>query len=264
MFKQWRLIDSGPCSAAYNMALDEAIATAVRRHDAPPTLRLYGWTGPAVSLGCFQKAADVDIAYCSTRNIPVIRRPTGGRAILHGNELTYSFAVRTDLSPFSQGLLESYRIISSAFARAFRKLGLCVESKDRRERGRVLVRSPLCFQSSSYGEILSNNRKIVGSAQKRWKNGLLQQGSVPYAYDSETARHIFGGRFASETEDRMTTVKTVLPDLDDAAFRQAITEAFEETFCVSLLASHPTAEEALLARELEKQKYLHDSWNLRL
>ncbi len=264
MFSPWRLVDSGCCSASQNMALDEAIATAVRRRYSPPTLRLYGWSTPAVSLGCFQKADDVDRAYCADRNIAVIRRPTGGRAVLHGNDLTYSFSVRTDAPPFSRGLMESYRIISSALARAFRKIGVCVAAKDRRERGRVLVKSPLCFHASSYGEILSQNRKIAGSAQKRWKDGLLQQGSIPYASDHERAQHIFGVRFASQAEWRMTTVRTIMPSLDDATLRHAIAEAFEETFCISLLASHPTEEEALLAAEFEQQKYLQDSWNFRL
>jgi lipoate-protein ligase A len=157
------------------MALDEAIATSVRNCESPPTLRLYGWDRPSLSLGSFQKSSSVDLKYCRKNSIPVVRRPTGGRAILHGDELTYSFSARTDHVAFAKGLLESYRTISSAFNLAFRKIGLRVSSKDRRENGRVLTRNPLCFRSSSYGEILIENRKVVGSAQKRWKDGLLQQ-----------------------------------------------------------------------------------------
>jgi lipoate-protein ligase A len=264
MTDEWRLIDSGPCSASYNMALDEAIAASVMKHETPATLRFYGWSSPSLSLGCFQKASDIDLAYCRSHHIPVVRRPTGGRAILHGDELTYSFSVRRDQAPFAGGLLESYRNISNAFRLAFGMVGIHVEAKRQREKGRVLTRSPLCFQSSSYGEILIENRKIVGSAQKRWQDGLLQQGSVPYAYDDEKMRHIFGMQASSHTKDGMTALKDNMPDFDEVKFKNAVTGAFEETFGISLLTSHPTEEEVHLARELELQKYHQDFWNFRL
>jgi len=259
----WRLINSGPGSASYNMALDEAIATSVRNREAPPTLRFYTWVRPSLSLGCFQKTSDLDLDYCRHNAIPVVRRPTGGRAILHGDELTYSFSVRTDEKPFSEGLMASYRRISSAFNLAFRKIGISVESKMQRERGRVLTGNPLCFESSSYGELLLNNRKIVGAAQKRWKDGLLQQGSIPYICDKGKIAHIFG-RKASETENTMHGLKDIVPGFDDQKFRKAVQAAFEETFRISLLTSHPDPEGHQLALELEQRKYLQDSWNLRL
>src|SRR5512135_1825792 len=133
MERPWRLIYSGPCGASYNMALDEAVATLLRKNGFPPTLRLYGWDRSSLSLGCFQKTSDVDIDYCKTNNIPIVRRPTGGRAILHGDELTYSFSARTDEGPFSKGLLDSYKKISAAFHLAFRKIGICTERKLKRE-----------------------------------------------------------------------------------------------------------------------------------
>ena len=122
MTETWRFIDSGPCGAAYNMAFDEAIAVTVRNGRAHPTLRLYGWDLPSVTIGYFQKIGDIDTAYCFRNNIPVIRRPTGGRAILHGNEITYSFSAKTRTGLFSKSLLDSYKTIS----RAFRKCRFCV------------------------------------------------------------------------------------------------------------------------------------------
>jgi len=263
MSHEWRLIDSGPCSASYNMALDEAIATSVRNFKAPPTLRFYTWNTPSLSLGCFQKTLDLDLDYCKQNTIPLIRRPTGGRAILHGDELTYSFAVRTDKEPFSEGLMESYRRISIAFNLAFQKIGIQVVSKMQKERGGVLTGTPLCFESSSYGEILLNNRKIVGAAQKRWKDGLLQQGSIPYACDKEKIIRIFGRR-ATQSENALYGLKEILPDFDDQNFRNAVWKAFEEIFEVSLLTSHPDHAEQQLALDLEQRKYLQESWNLRL
>ena len=103
--KTWRLINSGTGSASYNMALDEAIAISVRKGGSPPTLRLYSWDMPSVTLGCFQKIRDIDIEYCRDASIPVVRRPTGGRAILHNKELTYSFSAKTDNDFFFKGHL---------------------------------------------------------------------------------------------------------------------------------------------------------------
>lgn len=263
MVEEWRLIDSGPCDAFYNMALDEAIATEARKGAAPPTLRLYGWDRPSLTLGCFQKASDINRGYCNSHDIPVVRRPTGGRAILHGDELTYSFSAKTDRGPFSHGLLDSYRRISIAFSIAFKKIGITAEARNTREKGRVLTRSPLCFQSSSYGEILTENKKLVGSAQKRWNDGLLQQGSIPYLSQEEKLHGIFGTETNSSLRDCMKALKDILPFLDEDEFRKTVASSFEEAFGIRLLLSAPSQGESLLAEELLHQKYLHDRWNFR-
>jgi lipoate-protein ligase A len=186
----WRLIDSGPCDAPYNMALDEAIAAAVRNGHSPPTLRFYGWCQPSVSLGAFQKITDIDTGYCAANDVQVVRRPTGGRGILHGEELTYSFSAKNE-GLFSQGLLDAYRKISAAFSLGLQRLGLSVKMENRRGRRSNLERSPLCFQSTSYGEITINGKKLIGSAQKRWGDGFLQQGSMPYTVDFTALAAVF-------------------------------------------------------------------------
>lgn len=261
MHKEWRLIESGRCGAAYNMALDEAIATSVRTNGALPTLRLYGWDRQALSIGCFQKSSDLDTAYCAAHDIPVVRRPTGGRAILHGAELTYSFSVRTDQEPFSRGLLDSYKKISDAFSLALRKVGIHAEPKKRREKGNVLAGSPLCFQSSSFAEVLIDERKIVGSAQKRWADGLLQQGSIPYSYDEAEIFRIFRIKGPASLRNCMAGVKDIVPDLDETEFTGIIVASFEKAFGISFVLSLPSQEELSFARELQEQKYLHARWN---
>jgi len=263
MDTKWRLIDSGPCDAFYNMALDEAIAAEVRKESAPPTLRLYGWDRASLTVGCFQKASDINIEFCRSQDIPFVRRPTGGRAILHGNELTYSFSAKTDSGPFSHGLLDSYKKISMAFLIALWKIGVRAEPKEEREKGRVLSRSPLCFQSSSFGEILVENKKLVGSAQKRWDNGLLQQGAIPYLFQKEKLEGIFGAKKTASLRDCMKTLKDCLPLLDEDAFRKAVASSFEEAFGIRLLLSVPSQGESLLAEDLLHRKYLQDHWNLR-
>jgi lipoate-protein ligase A len=262
MDNNWRLIDSGRLSACYNMALDEAIATCVSKGASPPTLRFYGWDGPAVSLGCFQKTADIDIAYCEAVNMPVVRRPTGGRAILHCDELTYSFSVKTDKGIFSTGLLDSYRKISDAFYPALRKIGICAEPRMQREKGSVLAKSPLCFQSSSFGEVMVDNKKLLGSAQKRWANCLIQQGTIPYSYNKNEMCCVF--RLEKTSLGRMTAIKEVIPGFDEDRLKEMIRSSFEETFGVRVVLCRPSQDELSLAVELEERKYRQRSWNLRL
>jgi len=260
----WRLIDSGKGDASYNMALDEALALSVRKGESLPVLRFYGWESPSVTIGCFQRVSDIDHEYCSSQGIPVVRRPTGGRAVLHGSELTYSLSARTDIGPFSGGLRNSYLKISAAFQQAFQALGLRAEPQLHSEKGAVLSRSSLCFGSGSLGEIMVNNVKAVGSAQKRWRDSMLQQGSVPFLQDEERTKRICtAGRNVSNDNQRgMAGLRDAIPDLEEAGLKKALIAAFQDLFSVRLVLSAPTQPEMGLARDLQVKKYLLDSWNL--
>ena len=258
---EWRLVDSGPCAASYNMALDEAIATEVRKGNAPATLRFYGWERASVSLGLFQKITDLNLPYCISNSIPVVRRPTGGRAILHGDELTFSFSAGNE-GFFSRGLLDTYRQLSAALKSALDMLGVDITMKTERESGETLTRSPLCFKSTSYGEISCRGNKLIGSAQKRWKDGFLQQGSIPYVIDEESTRKIFNFAPFSDIRDGMIGLREVLPDLDPEQFKEAIRISFEKTFRLRFRCSGLSPEEVRLARELAVQKYRSSHRNL--
>ncbi|MBF0521057.1 MAG: octanoyltransferase, partial [Nitrospirae bacterium] len=148
----WRLITYSTNSAGFNMALDEAIAESVVAGFVPPTLRFYGWIHPSITIGAFQKVSDINLTRCNELEIPVVRRPTGGRAILHGNELTYSFSSVAGKDapsvPFTDSLLNNYKLISSAFLRAVRNLGIDAVLSQRRLNRRTLSSgNPLCFAS---------------------------------------------------------------------------------------------------------------------
>jgi lipoate-protein ligase A len=239
------------------MALDQAIVTAVRTGHLPPTLRIYGWDVPSVSIGYFQKISDINIDYCLEKGIPIVRRPTGGRAILHNYEITYSFSSKTDFGVFSKGLLDSYKKISHAFGLAISKVGFTPTLRLQREPHRD--RSPLCFDSISYGEITINGKKIIGSAQKRWPDGLLQQGSIPFLVEDEIA-NIF--KFKSyETGKKFAGLKNILPDLSVDNLKNAIRISFEETFDIMFVHSSPSQEEISLAEDLEGTIYLSPLWN---
>lgn len=255
----WRLIDTGLGCAAHNMAVDEAIAQFVREGISPPTLRLYGWKNQAVSIGCFQKITDINLPHCRMKNMAVVRRPTGGRALLHGEELTYSFSSGKS-KPFSDSLAETYRLLSAAFHMAFDKVGIHATVREKRESPDVLGRSPLCFGSTSYGEIVYEGKKIIGSAQKRWNNGFLQQGSVPFTVMAEDISNIFNVG-SPVLNDYPPGLMKLYPSLDLDCLKKEIIFAFEETFGIRLLLSSLSPQEALLARELEALKYQNLQWN---
>lgn len=267
MSDAWRFIDSGTCSAAYNMAIDEAIATSVRKDKSPPTLRLYGWNMSSVSIGCFQKISDIDIEYCIENHVPIVRRSTGGRAILHNHELTYSFSAKTTQGLFSKGLIDSYIKITTALGSALLKIGLSPELKLLRETRNPSAtrysRSPLCFQSASFGEITINNKKVVGSAQKRWTDSLLQQGSIPFTIDKDELVRIFRLESTQEVKEAIMGLKDLFPDLNTNDLKNAIRISFEETFDTRLISSSPSREEVSPAQELEAQKYLSYQWTFK-
>lgn len=254
----WRLIDSDSQDAPFNMAIDEAIAIEVINGTAPPTLRFYGWICPSVSLGYFQKTADIDLNYCIENDIPVVRRPTGGRAILHGDELTYSFSARNE-DGFMGGLRESYALIGKAFFEALRMLGLDVAMMQVRPRGRNLTRSPLCFNSISLGEISLNGYKLIGSAQRRWGQGFLQQGSIPFSVDMEKVRNVF--RVMPGKSLELKGLRSFM-SIDMEVIKKTIARAFERTFNIRLVQSCPTHGEVLLAERLLEERYLRSDWNL--
>jgi lipoate-protein ligase A len=242
------------------MALDEAIAHKVIKNSAPPTLRLYGWQKPAVSLGRFQQFDNIDVDYCRKEDIPFVRRPTGGRGILHGIELTYSFSSGTYRGQFSSGLMDCYLRLGEAFLLAFKGLGFNVKMQLRRKEAlKPESKSPLCFQSASYAEITVGGKKVIGSAQKRWPGGLLQQGSIPLLIDRPALENIFG---IDSSKESLVGLVELMPALSLKDLKKALIESFQNVFGIRLKESPPSLEEESLALELIHRKYQSPEWNL--
>lgn len=262
----WRYLDEGVNSASYNMALDEALAIAVRKELSPPTLRLYGWDRPSVTIGYFQRSSEIDVAYCAQKNIPVVRRASGGRAVLHGEELTYSISAKTVAGVFSHGLHDSYANIGKALGLAFVRIGIVPETKLRRQLPAELKtgarpRNPLCFHSASYGEISFQERKIIGSAQKRWRDGLLQQGSIPTTIAYDEVATIFRCADPKSLKETMGGLCEMVPSLTIDGLKSALRSAFEEVFDIQFKRATPSAEETRIAEELDARKYATPQWN---
>ncbi len=179
---QWRLIIDPPMSGSENMEKDILLMTEVASGESPPILRLYRWSPPAVSIGYFQDANDVvDLKACNASGVDVVRRPTGGRLVLHSDELTYSIIV-PEAHPYidNSGVVDAYRKISRGILTAFNLLGI-VGSLAVDDLQKLGLSGGSCFDSPSAYEIQVENKKVVGSAQLRRDGILLQHGSVVFS-----------------------------------------------------------------------------------
>ena len=175
----WRVIEHLPAKGAWNMAVDEAVLESVYSGDVLPTLRLYAWEPACLSLGLAQPFSEVDTQTLSANGWDVVRRPTGGRAILHVDELTYSVIAPESEPRVKGGVIESYLRLSQALLEAIRILGLTVQANQNNQVEKRQKPNPVCFEVPSNYEITSNGKKLVGSAQARRKEGVLQHGTLP-------------------------------------------------------------------------------------
>ena len=255
-----RIITQGTNHAFFNMAIDEAISEAVRQKLSPPTLRLYQWDRPSLSIGYFQKVSDIDIGYCDKKGYPVVRRQTGGRAILHDSELTYSIST-SESSLFNGSLLENYTVISNAIISGLELNGIdaMISFKKKRNTGH---KNPACFKAVSYGEITVEGRKIVGSAQKRYKNGFLQHGSILLSFNAGELCNALGCGDTASFRD-IGAIKDYAPGISFNDLERSLKESFEETLGIKMIPDSPTEFEQNLAEELVLRKYSTKEWNFR-
>jgi lipoate-protein ligase A len=253
------------------MAVDEAILAQIGRADSPPTLRLYAWEPACLSLGQAQPYSDVDDAGLRERGWDVVRRPTGGRAILHTDELTYSITASSTEDVIAGSLLESYNRIALALLRAVRLLGLNPEVKPGPGTDRNSI-NPVCFEVPSSYEITVNGRKLIGSAQARRREGVLQHGSLPLCGDLARITHglVFSDAAARQEAGarllgRATTVESALGrpvSWNTAA--EAIVEAFETELGLHFQPSSLSEAEEKRAADLVQEKYGNAGWTRRV
>ncbi len=267
----WRLIITPPARGAWNMAVDEAILEEIIRGASPPTLRVYAWEPPCLSLGRAQPFKDVDISRLESHGWEVVRRMTGGRAILHTDELTYSVTGLESEPRLTGSILESYNRLARALLVAVQALGLPVEMEEGKADSNGQT-NPVCFEVPSTYEITVGGKKLIGSAQARRKEGVLQHGSLPLTGDlsricqalvfpDEAAREKAVQRLLA----RATTVETVLGrevDWDTAA--RAFIRAFEAQLGLSFEEGELSEIELSRAEELVHEKYAHPSWTERI
>jgi lipoate-protein ligase A len=269
----WRLLITPPTHGAWNMAVDESILENLGRNEAMPTLRLYAWEPACLSLGHAQPFADVDMSRLRQHGWEVVRRATGGRAILHTDELTYSVIAPTDEPRVEGSILESYNRLAQALLLAVKSLEIPVEMKETvGHASSVTYTNPVCFEVPSSYEITVNGKKLIGSAQARKKEGVLQHGSLPLtgdltricqalAFENDSARENASKRLL----ERAITVESALGravSWEEAA--QAFIHAFEAQLGLSLKRGELSESESRRTDELVRGKYDHVSWTERV
>lgn len=240
----WMFEHDGFHPGAYNMRYDEWLAREVAEEHRPSTVRVFGWNPPAISLGWNQPAEEIDTQAAARAGIDVVRRPTGGRAILHSEELTYSVVMPAN----ERNVATVYREISRALVCGLEKLGVHASLEQSQPHFPSLYAShssAVCFSSSARSEIKVNGRKLVGSAQRRFffsgKEIVLQHGSILLGpghrrivsflqLDSEEQRRTL----AKELEQKTTDLYSLLgyqPAFDEVA--EALRRGFEEAWGIS-------------------------------
>ncbi len=248
----WRLILDPALTGSENMAVDEAILASARLEvDNLPTLRFYGWAAPTISVGYLQDAEPF------TRfGLPVVRRMTGGRAVLHDMELTYSVVAGAADGVFSGGITPAYAMISRAIVAALADVGIeAFFTPSTRTVKRY--KSPACFHSPSRYEILVDGKKLVGSAQRRYKDAFLQHGSILYDLDAGLNSRVFAG----ELLDRITWIKA-LGEVGLEALRGALVRRMAESLGAEFSIGSLSPSERKFKNELVDNKYSDDGWNL--
>ena len=267
----WRLLRSAPASGATNMAVDEAILRAVVEGQVLPTLRLYAWEPACLSLGRAQSLADVNLHALRATGFDLVRRPTGGKAILHVDELTYSVVAPQAEPRVAGGIVESYRRLSAGLMRGLERLGVTDIVADRRAvpppvGGAGGGKGPVCFEVPSDYEITAGVRKLVGSAQMRARSVVLQHGALPLYGDITRICPLLTVRpDPARVRARATTVEEALGrpvTWDEAA--DALAAGFVEALNLHLEPGTLTDEERAWAEELRAKKYATDEWTRRV
>jgi lipoate-protein ligase A len=257
----YRFLNTGILDAALNMAIDEAILIHHLKGEVAPTLRVFRWSQPAISLGRFQNVErEIQQEICQQQGVALVRRPTGGRAVYHRGEFTYSI-VTSKRYGVPSGVVPAYAYLAQGLLAALRLLGVEAEISDERINKHP---SAACFASSTQADLTSGGFKLVGSAQVWKEDALLQQGSLPLddhaaeffamlRYPTPTARH----EALSLYYQKMTPLHTfnLTASWDDVAraFHSGFSSIFQKIFEPSELSS----SEWKLAHQLVQEKYSH-------
>jgi lipoate-protein ligase A len=232
------------------MAIDEAMLEAHIRGETAPTLRVYTWRPPAISLGRFQEAAaSVDLDACRGSGVDVVRRPTGGRAILHTeDEVTFSIVI-SERRIGTRGVMESYRALATAIVTGLRKLGLDARLVERSAiLGTASSRDPACFAVKARCDLVVGPSKLVGSAQVHRDGAILQQNSLPLRIRLDDWQRFF--RRPSDPPAAVALWEAAGTEVRHDSVAGALRAGFEETFGVELAEGHLTESETTRASEL--------------
>lgn len=267
--EKWRILRTPPAKGAWNMAVDEAILESTAQGLMPPTLRLYAWSPACLSLGYAQSIDDIDIDKLEKFGWDIVRRPTGGRAILHTDELTYSICGIKNSPLLIGSVLESYQRLSSALLEALRLIGIEADLPKLIDKSQsTSIQNPVCFEVPSNYEITVSGKKLIGSAQSRKKNGVLQHGTLPLCGDLTRIIKVLSFTDENHKENakigllnHATTVEKILGYPGDWWLTSiAFESAFQRIFNIKLHSTGLSPAEGKRAELLYNEKYNNLDW----
>jgi lipoate---protein ligase len=251
--KTWRYLETGANDAFFNMGLDEAILESVAGGLEPPTLRLYRWKPSAVSVGYFQGVRDeVNLDRCAELGIDVVRRLTGGGAVYHADEITYSIVVPETHPLAAGGILDSYKAICAGVVAGFKMLGIQAEF------------APL-------NDIVAGGKKLSGNAQTRKRGCLLQHGTILLGVDLEAMFTVLQvpneklkGKLIEDVKARVSSVSAMLGH--PVSYEEAL-PAFEQGFAEVLGGvgprSLPGSDELRRAGNNARERFANEAWTFK-
>ncbi|PWA13347.1 octanoyltransferase [Pueribacillus theae] len=270
----WLFLNSGACSPAYNMACDEALLNWQSEGKIPPVIRFYSWDPATLSIGYFQRAKkEINLDAVKGYGLGFVRRPTGGRAVLHEYELTYSVIVSEEHPKMPKSVTEAYRVISEGVLQGFRELGLdAYFSVPRSEEEKMDLKKPkssVCFDAPSWYELVVEGRKVAGSAQTRQKGVILQHGAILLDLDEDKMFDLFNFRDLAEREKMQANFKNKAVTINQLLGRKisleqavaAFKTGFEKGLNVELqefVLDEPQKNEI---QEIARNRYQSDDWN---
>ncbi|KKK33216.1 octanoyltransferase [Mesobacillus campisalis] len=276
MKEVWRYIDSGDGSPSFNMALDEALLDWHSEGKIPPVIRFYGWNPATLSIGYFQKIEkEINMEAVKQHGLGFVRRPTGGRGVLHEHELTYSVIVSEDHPDMPKTVTEAYRVISEGILKGFQRLGLdayfAVPKSDDEKSALKNPRSAVCFDAPSWYELVVEGRKVAGSAQTRQKGVILQHGAILLDLDEDKLFSLFkypNERVKERMQNAFKTKAVAINEISSRRIRideakQAFREGFKEALDIGLEPYTLSSDEMDYVQQLAKKKYESEEWTFK-
>ncbi len=260
--KRWRLLVTRELRGPLNMAIDAAIARTVAAAASPPTLRFYDWRPYSISLGHNQKSSAIDFSCCKRMNFDVARRPTGGRAVLHAREFTYSVIFPVANAKSKTSITKTYFRLSEWLLDGLRMLGVDAR-RAAKPAGNPFARTPLemsCFAIPLNNEIMVDGKKLVGSAQRQWPAAILQHGSILVGPEHLDVLNVVNEpqeilkQMEINLKDRTTCLEEhVDPVPDLCEFSELMADCWEKRFNTVVEKCDIAEEEWLLAESMTSE-----------
>lgn len=274
--ENWGFIDSGDCSPSFNMALDEALLDWHSEGLIPPVIRFYGWDPATLSIGYFQRVEkEINMEAVKKHGLGFVRRPTGGRGVLHEHELTYSVIVSEDYPDMPKTVTEAYRVISEGILQGFHQLGMeAYFAVPKTEEDRDSLKNPrsaVCFDAPSWYELVVEGRKVAGSAQTRQKGVILQHGSILLDLDEDKLFSLFNypnDRVKERMQRAFKSKAVAINEISDHKVtleeaKHAFKKGLENGLNVELTPFELSKEQLDYVNDLAKNRYESDEWNFK-